>query len=355
MKTSRKILVLVVIPVLLVKLISSTRTNNILVSSALNINNKKIINVGVLFYSLDDLFLSNLKQSLEDIGNKNENRVKYTFFEGKNNVAIQNELIDNLLKTNIDLLIIQVASAEESVVEDVINKVNQNNVPIIFLDVPPQVASKLYKEKSKVVFMRGDYKQLPIKEGKIIADIWNNNKQIIDRNNDDTLQYVILQGFSPLATERTKYSISAINDSGIKTQPLSLQIANWDKELAKNAIKSLFLRYNGAIEAIISNNDAMAIGAIEALQDYGYNKGDKSKNIIVVGIDGLPEAKKLIDRGIMAGTVIQDPNVIAEALQTVGINLINGTDPIEGTNYKLDNGEILFPATYYEYINKENI
>ena len=51
----------------------------------------------------------------------------------------------------------------------------------------------------------------------------------------------------------------------------------------------------------------MAIGAVEALQAYGYNKGDKSKNIIVVGIDGLPEAKDLIDKGIMTGTIIQDP------------------------------------------------
>ena len=51
----------------------------------------------------------------------------------------------------------------------------------------------------------------------------------------------------------------------------------------------------------------MAIGAIEALQKYGYNKGDKSKYIPVVGIDGIPEAKDLINKGFMTGTVIQDP------------------------------------------------
>ncbi|NOW06708.1 substrate-binding domain-containing protein [Clostridium beijerinckii] len=48
-----------------------------------------------------------------------------------------------------------------------------------------------------------------------------------------------------------------------------------------------------AIEVIISNNDAMAIGAIEALQKYGYNKEDKSNYVSVVGIDVLPEAKDL--------------------------------------------------------------
>ena len=35
----------------------------------------------------------------------------------------------------------------------------------------------------------------------------------------------------------------------------------------------------------------MAIGAIETLQRYGYNTGDKSKYVSVVGIDGISEAK----------------------------------------------------------------
>lgn len=352
MKILRKTLTVIIIITIIVTI--NTKIN-IFASSSLSINNKSAVNVGVVFYSLDDLFLSKLKQSLEDIQEKNENKIKFSFFEGKNNIAIQNEIIDSLLKGDIDLLIIQVAAAEERVVEDVISKVNQKDVPVIFLDVPPQVASKLYEENSNIVFMRGDYKQLPTIEGKIIVDIWNTNKQILDKNNDNKLQYIMLQGFSPLATERTKYSIEAINNAGIQTEQLSLQVANWDKELAKNAIKSLFLRYAGNIEAIISNNDAMAIGAIEALQEYGYNKGDKAKNIVVVGIDGLPEAKGLIDKGVMAGTVIQDPNVIAEALYAVGMNLVQNLNPIENTNYELKEGEILFPATYDQYVNTANI
>lgn len=353
MKILRKTFI-VIITIIIITLAINTEIS-IFASSSLNINNRNTVNVGVVFYSLDDLFLSELRQSLENIQKKDGNEVKFNFFEGKNNVAIQNETIDYLLKSDFDLLIIQVASAGESIVEDVINKVNKSDIPTIFLDVPPQVASKLYIKYSKIVFMRGDYKQLPVMQGKIIVDIWNSNKQILDKNNDNILQYVMLQGFSPLATERTKYSIETINDAGIQTKQLSLQVANWDKELAKNAIKSLFLKYAGTIEAIISNNDAMAMGAIEALQEYGYNKGDKSKNIVVVGIDGLPEAKDLIDKGVMSGTVIQDPNVIAEALYAVGMNLIKNINPIENTNYELTEGEILFPNTYYEYINKNNI
>ena len=119
------------------------------------------------------------------------------------------------------------------------------------------------------------------------------------------MQYVMLQGpaNNPETIARTKYSIQALNEAGIKTQQLSSVACNWDEECAKTAIESIFLTLGDKIEAIISNNDAMAIGAIKALQKYGYNKGDNSKYIPVVGVDALPEAKELINQGVMTGTV----------------------------------------------------
>lgn len=191
-------------------------------------------------------------------------------------------------------------------------------------------------------------------QGKILADLWNTNKNVIDKNNDNTLQYVILSGATnnPIATVRTKSVVSAINDSGIKTEQLELINADWSKELARDAMEYVFLKYDDKIEAIIANNDAMAIGAIEALQKYGYNTGDKNKNIVVVGIDGMEEAKNLIDKGFMTGTVIQDPKVFAEGLYTIGVNLINKVNALENTNFKVLNDTIIIPMNYQPYTGK---
>ena len=108
-------------------------------------------------------------------------------------------------------------------------------------------------------------------QGKILVDLWNNNKKIIDKNGDNVLQYIMLQGKTnnEAAINRTIYSISTLNDNGIQTQELALKICNWEQDCAKNAITSLFLKYDGNIEAIIANNDSMAVGTIEALQTYG--------------------------------------------------------------------------------------
>lgn len=189
-------------------------------------------------------------------------------------------------------------------------------------------------------------------EGKLVVDAWNSDKSNIDKNKDGILQYVMLQASNnlPIAVTRTKNAISTINNAGIKTEELALVNASFNKELAKESVKSLFLKYSNNIEAIISNNDSMALGVIEALQTYGYNKGDKSKNIIVVGIDRTKEAKDLIDKGFMTGTVGHEPRTIAETIYNVGLNLFSGKDPLEGTNYKSeDNGiEVRIPSEEYK-------
>ena len=134
------------------------------------------------------------------------------------------------------------------------------------------------------------------------------------------MQYVMLKGKpdSIVTTVKTKNSILAINNAGI---------------------------------VIIANNDAMAIGSIESLQKYGYNIGDKSNSIPVVGIDSIPEAQELIKKGFMTGSVLQDSTAMAEALYTVGMNLVTGKNPIEGTNYQFDNTGVTIILPYKEYKN----
>jgi methyl-galactoside transport system substrate-binding protein len=354
MKIIRKIITLIIITLIIFALTSTTQANTC-ASSSIGFNNQ-ITNVAVILHRIDDPYMVRLRESLENIEKDNKNNVKYTFFDSKNNIAIQGEILDSALQGNFDLFILNSADKKENTVEDVINKVKQRNLPLILMNIPQEIVSKVSSLYNKVAFVTPDSKQAGINEGKIIVDLWNSNKKVIDKNGDDILQYVLLQGPSddPQAINRTKYAISTINDSGIKTQQLELISGKWIKELAKSSIDNVLLKYNGRIEAIISNNDAMAIGAIEALQKYGYNKGDKSKNIAVVGIDGIPEAKDLIDKGLMTGTIIQDSKVEAEMFYTIGMNLVNNLNPTENTNYKIVDGEIIIPFPYDAYTGKSN-
>lgn len=350
MKVFKKIMIVIIF------ILTSTKQINTFASSSINGNYRKISNVAVLFYNLNDSYIAQVTQGLVDIEKENQNKVKYTFYDAKNNEAVQNEILDSVLKSDINLLMIEPVNLKQEAVKEIINKVKTRNIPLMLLGIDPQVAQTLDKDYDKDVFVRLNREEFAIAQGKILVDLWNNNKAAIDKNGDNILEYVLLRGAvnSPITNERTKFVISSINDSGIKTKELALVNSDWSKEVAKNAIESLFLRLDDKIEAIISNNDTMAIGAIEGLQKYGYNTGDKSKNIAVVGIDGLQEAKDLIDKGNMTGTVFQDSKVYAESFNAIAMNLINNVDPLKNTNLKVFNNTISIPVNYQTYIGKAN-
>jgi methyl-galactoside transport system substrate-binding protein len=350
MKIFKKIIILIAISTITIATLIGSVPKNLFINS--NDAPQTPIKVAVFLYRANDNYISEVRKNLENIQKENEGKVEFTFFDGIGNQVIQNESIDKALNKNFDLFIVNLVDTKVDAIKDIFNKIVQKNIPLILEGTPTQDIINLIRPYKRTIFIGSDTKQSGVLQGKIIVDSWNANKQAIDKNNDNVLQYIMLSGKinSPGAVDRTKYSISTINDAGIKTKELALKFCDWEKECAKTNVESLFLNYSNKIEAIIANNDAMAIGAIEALQKYGYNKGNKEKNILVVGVDAIPEAQELVNKGFMTGTVIQDARAEAEALYSVGMNLAYGKAPLEGTNYMFDESGIIIRMPYKEYV-----
>ncbi len=319
---------------------STTKMN----SATPSITTQRPVKIGVLSYNYNNVFSSLIKKAFEDIQKENEDKVEFTFFDGQSNPAIESEILNNMIQNNYNLILASVVDKnEQEIIEGFVDKAKQKGIPLVFFNIKPAKLDVI-KESSKSLIVNPDANEAGELQGKMIADAWNANKQTMDKNNDNIMQYILLKGQleSFPVKERTNSSLKAISDAGIKTEELKEVSANWDQELAKTEVESIFLKYGNRIEAIIANNDSMAIGAIEALQGYGYNKGDKEKNIPVFGINAIPETKDLIENGFMAGTIPQNPRILADAVYTIGMNLVSGKSPLEGTNYKLDkNGAIV--------------
>lgn len=350
MKIFRKILAFIMITIIMTITLIDSSQNNVYASP--NDILKKPIKVGVFISTFDDAYLSLVKQNLEDVQKENENKVEFTFYNANGNQGTQNESIDRALKEDFDLFVIVLVNAAVKSVEGIFNKIRANGIPLIIYLDPTTDLVNLVKSYNKTIIIGTDIKQSGVLEGKLLVDAWNINKKYIDKNNDNILQYIMLHGetYNPTAMARTKYSIETINAADIKTEQLSLVYCNWDLECARVSIESLLLMYGNKIEAIIANNDSMALGAIEALQKQGYYKGDKLNYIPVVGVDAIPEARESIKKGFMTGTVLQDPRAAAEAIYTVGMNMVSGNYPLDGTNYKFDSTGVVIRLPYYEYI-----
>ena len=340
MKLKKKIIIIITI------LLIINMQNNLYVYSNIITGNQ--VNVAVLVSNPQDPYLDLITQGLKNIEKNNKDNVKFTFYDTKVNRAIEAEIFDTILKGDFDLILGNLVDTKVDAIENFVDKIKQKNIPAVLFNPEPSVITDKIKNYKKLIIVTTNPKEAGTLQGKLVVDEWNKNKSTIDKNKDNIMQYVMLQGAidNVGAVERTKSSISEIENFGIKTQELSRETVFWNQQLAKEAIASLFLKYGNNIEVIISNNDAMAIGAIEALQNYGYNKGDPSKTIPVFGIDGIPAAQELIKKGFMTGTVFEDPNDTAEALYKIGINLVYNKPPLEDTLYKFDKGETVIRIPY---------
>lgn len=187
MNILRKIITLCLLSVAIIALINTTKVKSTLSSY---INERRIINAVVIFFTTDDPYTSKVIENLKEIESKKENNVKYTFLNPENNIAINNEILHNALQGNYDLFILYLPDRTEEAVEMVINSVSQKNKALIIMNIPTEIVSKFSKKYNNVAFVTPDSKKAGIAQGNIIVDLWKINKNVIDKNGNDVLEYI---------------------------------------------------------------------------------------------------------------------------------------------------------------------
>lgn len=299
------------------------------------------LKIGVLIYKYDDSYVSTVREALKEKASK-DGEVELLMNDAKGDQVTQNNQLDSLIEEGVDSLIINIVDIKAA--KSAIEKAKKAEIPVVFFNREPDMEVLKSYDKAKFVGTRPE--EAGIIQGQMVAEIWNNGKY--DKNNDGIMQYVMLKGDAnnPEAIARTEYSISTLNEMGIETEEVGLQIANWDIHKANQAVERWLAKDKDRIEVIISNNDEMVLGAVAALKNIGYNKGEDNKYIPVFGVDATEEAVDLIGKGKMTATVKQDGKTMAKAVFQMAKNIGQGKEFIEGTDYKYDETELAVRIPY---------
>lgn len=133
----------------------------------------------------------------------------------------------------------------------------------------------------------------------------------MDLNHDGVLQYVLLEGeeVHQDASFRTETSIKYLTESGLKPQRIGQGTAEWMRKPAYELMKKWLSTSDKKIEVVISNNDEMALGALEEV-----NERKELTLPAIVGIDGTKDAIEAVNNGEMIGTVINSAKLQANAI-----------------------------------------
>ena len=89
---------------------------------------------------------------------------------------------------------------------------------------------------------------------------------LVDRNRDGVIQYVVLEGEAGHqdAIIRTEKAVDTLKSQGISLEKLSYGVANWNRAQAENRMTQMIGEHQNRIELVLANNDAMALGAMDA-------------------------------------------------------------------------------------------
>ena len=165
------------------------------------------------------------------------------------------------------------------------------------------------------------------------------------------IKYILLRGIEgqTSTTLRSESVMKALADNGINATETYAKSCLYDRTEAMNQMTNILADKSEEFDCIISNNDSMALGAIEACKTAGVEI-----NFPIVGIDATADGRDAIKNGELAMSVFQDPNGQGGGAVAAALNLINGAPLNEGTSFEVDEtGFILWVP--FEEVTPDNV
>ncbi|MGM9629829.1 sugar ABC transporter substrate-binding protein [Butyricicoccus sp.] len=220
------------------------------------------------------------------------------------------------------------------------------DMPLVFVNRPPSDLHVLDAEN--VAFVGSNEDTSGYFQGEYLAEYFK-------AEGKTEIKYILLQGILGQVSQikRCAGVLQALEDNGIKATPVVELAAEYDRAKAIDKISPV-LTSGQEFDCIISNNDSMALGAVEACESAGI-----TIDFPIVGIDCTKDGAAAVESGKMAMTVFQNPEGQGIGAVMACTNLIAGNPINEGTEYELDDtGESYSDSIIwvpFEPVTKDNV
>lgn len=315
-------------------------------------DDEKILGAGI--YSASDNFNSYIGKA---ITNACDGIFKTNIEDGQNDQSTQNNQVDTMLAKGASVVAVSVCDVTAA--QTLIQKCKDaGNVPIIFFnkEITDYDVINSYENAYQVTSTGGDYGASI--QAQMVIDYWKEHPEM-DKNGDGKLQLVYLMGDPghTASQPRCDYLKSTIEDAGIEIDLLAEDTGMWVTATAKEKMDAWVSKYGDEIECCVAGNDAMALGALSAVEAAGFNTDgeESSKYIPIYGIDALPEILSKIESGEITGSVLQDAKTQGQTIVKMAENLTSGKDAVDGIEGVETEEEAKAVRVPYQAITKDNL
>lgn len=307
----------------------------------------------VIWRAFDDQFQSGFRIIMQNEEEK-IGGITLDMQDAANDVSTAISKLEAALTKGTDVVAICAPDREST--ETMAQKTNEEGVPAVFFNMEPMETTM--QTYDNIYYVGAQAKESGEMCAQALINYWNSNKEVADKNKDGVLQLVILQGEigQQDVVLRTQAYEETLKAQGIDYEVLAMDTANWDQAQALDKMNAWITAYGiDGIEGVLCNNDNMAMGAMQACINNGYNTGDTDKFVPIVGIDANIDALEAMKAGSLLGTVLNDRLSQSDAI----INVIKAakegkevTEEVVGVDCTVDGKYVWVP---YVIVDSSNL
>jgi D-xylose transport system substrate-binding protein len=282
------------------------------------------IEIGFLIHSLTSsrwqMDVSLIQQRASEQG------VKLSMKNADGDENMQLKQAHELLEGGIDVLI--VVAANQNTAAGIVREAHKYNVPVISYDRIIKNSDLDYLisfEYEKIGELMIDYVAQKKPKGNCIL-LWGDPSDANAR-------------FIKAGHEKALESIQGRGNINIIYKTF---VDDWSSENAQKAVTEILDFYPGKIDAVISSNDRMGLGAVAALSANGYEPFD----VVITGQDASLEACRSMVAGGMTMSVFKPIKELAYGAVDLAIKVAKG-EKIKNITKTVNNGRINVPAILF--------
>jgi inositol transport system substrate-binding protein len=262
-------------------------------------------NIGVSMAKFDDNFLTVLRNGMQDYA-KTLNGVNLQVEDAQNDVSKQLSQIQNFIAQGVDAIIVNPVDTDAT--PKMTKLAADAGVPLVYVNRLPADGDKLPEKISFVGSNEADSGTLEMRQ---VCKLMGGKGDIL-----------VMMG--ELSNQAARQRTQDIHDviakpecSGIKI--IQEQTGNWERTQGTDLMTN-WISSGVKFDAVVSNNDEMAIGAIQALKAAGYDM----KKVIVGGVDATQDALAAMKAGDLDVTVFQNAAAQGSGAVDTALKLAKG-------------------------------
>lgn len=257
-----------------------------LIAATLSINSYSA-NIGVTMTSFDNPFLDILMDGMKKAAAENED-ISLQFEDANLDIGRQLNQVQSFIASGVDGIVVNAVDGDTTVA--MTQMADEAGIPLVYVNHPPIDINMLPQQTSFVGSNELDSGTLETEQ---VCKLLNGKGNAL-----------VMMG--PLENHAAHTRTKDIEDvikrpecEGIKI--IDKQVANWSRTQAYDLMTN-WITSGVEYDAVIANNDEMAIGAIQAIEASGRDMN----SVVIAGIDATSDGLIAMKNGELDITVFQN-------------------------------------------------